>query len=108
MGSAPKCEIHCLIAGHKLYNAFTITSSLPRDTMLRVWLYQHPATNPVKLLNRKDAEKCVNFALSVRTVAPLSKEHEEALKENLKCEHTRYLPKSLNRLRYLGEVEDPQ
>ena len=59
----------------------------------------------MKLLNKKDAEKCVNFALQVRTIAPVSKEHEQSLKEHLRCEHTRYLPKSLNRLRYLGEVD---
>ena len=38
----------------------------------------------------------------------MSKEHAENLKENLTCEHTRYLPKSLNRLRYLGELTSPQ
>ena len=33
----------------------------------------------------------------------MSSEHEEALKENLYCEHTRYAPRSLNRRRYLGD-----
>ena len=34
---------------------------------------------------------------------PVSSEHEEALKENLYCEHTRYAPRSFNRRRYLGD-----
>jgi hypothetical protein len=53
-------------------------------------------------------ETCVNYALQVRTIAPMSKDHEEALKENMKCDHTRYLPRSINRLRYLGETDGPQ
>ena len=38
----------------------------------------------------------------MRTYSEMSKEHEESLKDNLYCEHTRYLPRNLNRLRYLG------
>ena len=106
IGPSPKCELECLVAGHKLYNAFTILTSLPHGSMIRVWLYQNPALNPIKLLAKKDVEKCVNFALTVRTVSEMSAEHEEALKENLYCEHTRYMPRSLNRLRYLGDPND--
>ena len=58
----------------------------------------------MRLLKAHKPETCVNYALSVRTVQPITKEHEDALKENMLCEHTRYLPKSLNRLRYLGEL----
>lgn len=47
---APACEITCQIAGHKLYNAFTIDESVPSGTLLRVWLYQNPKMNPTKLL----------------------------------------------------------
>ena len=74
--------------------------------MIRIWLYQNIALNPVKLLGKKEAEKCVNYALTVRTVSEMSQEHEESLKENLYCEHTRYLPRNLNRLRYLGDPSD--
>jgi len=38
----------------------------------------------------------------------VSAEHEEALKENMVCEHTRYLPRNLNRLRYLGDTDVQQ
>mgnify|MGYP001578990852 CR=1 FL=1 len=77
---------------------------MPRGSVIRVWLYQNPAVNPTLLRSKSgmDDEKCVNFALQLRTVAPLSKEHEDAIKENMVCEHTRYLPRNLNRLRYLG------
>ena len=64
--------------------------------------------NPVMFLGKGNGETCVNFALQVRTVDPISSEHEDQLKENLVCDHTRYLPKSLNRLRYLGDfAKDP-
>ena len=43
--------------------------------------------------------------MTVRTLEPESTTHEDALKENLYCEHTRYMPKSLNRLRYLGDED---
>jgi len=75
--------------------------------MIRIWLYQNPSLNPVKLLGKNAAETCVNYSLNVRTVSEISSEHEEALKENLYCEHTRYLPRSMNRLRYLGKEEGP-
>jgi hypothetical protein len=41
IGSTPQCHINCLVAGHKLFNAFTVSTSVPRGTMLRVWLYQN-------------------------------------------------------------------
>ena len=50
IGSSPKCELECLVAGHKLYNAFTILTSLPHGSVIRVWLYQNPSLNPIKLL----------------------------------------------------------
>ena len=90
------------MAGHKLYNAFTIMTTVPRGSMIRIWLYQNASLNPVKLLGKQNTETCVNYALSVRTYSEMSKEHEESLKDNLYCEHTRYLPRNLNRLRYLG------
>ena len=76
--------------------------------MLRVWLYQNAAMNPVKMLGKKHAETCVNYALTVRTISEMSDEHEEALKENIYCEHTRYLPRNLMRSRYLGTEDSPQ
>lgn len=36
---APQCQVSCQIAGHRLYNAFTINESVPSGTLLRVWLY---------------------------------------------------------------------
>ena len=51
--------------------------------MLRVWLYQNAAMNPVKMLGKKQAETCVNYALTVKTISEMSDEHEEALKENI-------------------------
>ena len=110
IGSTPVCELNCLVAGHKLFNAFTVSTSVPRGTMIRVWLYQNAKINTLKLEKvRKQGNKeiCVNYALQVRVVAPMSKEHEEALKENMTCEHSRYLPRDLNRLRYLGTKDSP-
>ena len=78
-------------------------TTVPSGSVIRVWLYQNESLNPVMFLSKKRAESCVNFALSVRTVREDSNEHEDQLKENLYCEHTRFVPRSLNRLRYLGE-----
>ena len=103
---APKCEVSCQIAGHRLYNSFTIDETVPAGTLLRIWLYQNPSMNPVKFPWTKEVETCVNFALNVRILNPQSTEHEDSIKENLYCEHTRYLPRNLNRLRYLGEENE--
>lgn len=62
--------------------------------------------NPVKFPWSSEVENCVNFALNVRVLKQMSTEHEDSIKENLYCEHTRYLPKSLNRLRYLGDESE--
>ena len=42
IGARPECHYNCLVAGHKLYNAFTIEATVPSGSMIRVWLYQHP------------------------------------------------------------------
>jgi hypothetical protein len=36
---APGCKLTCVVAGHKLYNAFTVQTSVPRGTLIRIWLY---------------------------------------------------------------------
>lgn len=64
----PNCEITCLVGGHKLYNAFTVQVSVPGRTLIRIWLYEAGSLNPVMLLDKSNAEKCVNFALNVRVL----------------------------------------
>lgn len=75
LGQHPECHLECLIGGHKLYNAFSIMTSVPHGSLVRVWLYQDECLNPVKLLAKKTAETCVNYALSVMTVEQESQEH---------------------------------
>ena len=36
--------------------------------MIRIWLYEAVSLNPVILLEKMNAEKCVNFALNVRVL----------------------------------------
>ena len=106
-GDTPDCLVQCFVAGHKVFNGFSLVTSLPAGTLFRVWLYKDEKNAKVKLLHKGEkAPTCVNFALSVRTFSVKSLEHEEKLQQSLLCEHTTYLPKSFNRARYLGPSED--
>ena len=48
---------------------------------------------------------CSNFALNVKTVNSLTREHDLELIKNIHCEHSMTIPETLNSDRYLGSPE---
>ena len=96
-----------MIGGHRTYNEVTILATLPAGSVFRVWLqYSLPTTSRENLYKGKD-DTCTNYLLSVESKQAQSNEHDEELQNNLKCEHTTYLPDTLNSIRYLGAEDSP-
>ena len=94
----PKCKFSCLIGGHRTYNQVSILATLPAGTIFRLWLqYSVPQSSWFK-----KTDTCTNYQLAIQSKTVQSLEHDEELQKNLKCEHTTYLPETLNQVRYLG------
>ena len=106
---APKCKIQCLIGGHKTFNQMSIMATLPTGTVFRLWLNYQLPQNPSggsggpSLRRRQDT--CSNYQLRLETRTIQNLDHEEELQNNLRCEHTGYLPETLNTVRYLGSPD---
>ena len=86
-----------MIGGHRTYNQVTVLSTLPAGTIFRLWLYYSLPPSSYGTVSRPMRDDtCTNYQLSVESKQVQSSEHDEELQNNLKCEHTQYLPDTLN------------
>lgn len=63
----PQCSSRCVLAGHKSYNQFTLSSVIPSWTLFRVWL--HISTPALYMENAKLRDTCSNYAINVKALS---------------------------------------